>query len=44
MERPSELANALLSKGLFNISNVANLLMNKKYKLTKEKEESFNQK
>jgi hypothetical protein len=35
------LAADLLSKGLYNIANVANLMLNKKYKLTKEKEESF---
>lgn len=39
--RPSNLANDLMSKGLYNIANVANLMINKKYKLTKEKEESF---
>ena len=40
-EKPSHLAGELISKGLFNIGNVANLMMNKKYKLTKEKQESF---
>ncbi len=40
-ERPSHLATDLISKGLFSLTNVANLMMNKKYKLTKEKEESF---
>jgi hypothetical protein len=31
----------LLSKGFYNIANVTNLMVNKKYRLTKEKEESF---
>lgn len=30
-----------MSKGLYNMANVANLMLSKKYKLTKEKEESF---
>lgn len=40
-EKTSTLANDLLGKGLYNIANVANLMINKKYRLTKEKEESF---
>jgi hypothetical protein len=36
-EKPSQLANELLIKGYYNLSNVANLLNNKKYKLTREK-------
>ena len=40
-ERTSNLASELLRKGLYDMSNVANLMLNKKYKLTREKEESF---
>ena len=40
-EKTSNLASELISKGLYNVANVANLMNNKKYKLTKEKEESF---
>ena len=35
------MASELLRKGLYDMSNVANLMLNKKYKLTREKEESF---
>ena len=30
-----------MSKNLYNFNNIANLMSNKKYKLTKDKEESF---
>jgi hypothetical protein len=40
-EKTSELASALISKGCYNIMNIANLLNCKKYRLTKEKEDSF---
>ena len=41
IEKTSVLANELISKGCYNLMNIANLLNSKKYRLTKEKEESF---
>jgi hypothetical protein len=41
LEKPSHLASELMSKNMYNFNNIANLMSNKKYKLTKDKEESF---
>jgi hypothetical protein len=38
LEKPSHLASELMSKNLYNFNNIANLMSNKKYKLTKDKE------
>jgi hypothetical protein len=35
------LAKELISKGFYNVANLSNLLSSKRYKITKDKEDSF---
>lgn len=40
-QKTSYLAKELISKGFYNVANLSNLLSSKRYKITKDKEDSF---